>query len=95
MFALANLIVYNVHINIYSEVPNRRADRNKRAGLEEIATLLAYVLSKSIKVTQWKNGSIKRPRNTANVNFPSTKLESLAFGLVFVRETTQILTAKQ
>ena len=32
----------------YSEVPNRRADRNKRAGLEKNATLLAYLLSKSI-----------------------------------------------
>ena len=30
----------------YSEVPNRRADRNKRAGFEKIATLLAYLLSK-------------------------------------------------
>ena len=28
--------------SIYSEVPNRRADRNKRAGLEKSATLLAY-----------------------------------------------------
>ena len=32
----------------YSEVPNRRADRNKQAGLEESATLLAYLLSKLI-----------------------------------------------
>jgi hypothetical protein len=32
----------------YSEVPNRRADRNKRAGLEESATLLAYLVSKLI-----------------------------------------------
>ena len=31
-----------------SEVPNRRADRNKRAGLEKSATLLAYLLSKLI-----------------------------------------------
>ena len=31
---------------IYSEVPNRRTDRNKRAGLEKSATLLAYLLSK-------------------------------------------------
>ena len=30
----------------YSEVPNRRADQNKRAGLEESDTLLAYLLSK-------------------------------------------------
>ena len=35
-------------IVFYSEVPNRRADRNKRAGLEETATLLAYLLSKLI-----------------------------------------------
>ena len=33
--------------NDYSEVPNRRADRNKRAGLEKIAKL-AYLLSKLI-----------------------------------------------
>ena len=32
----------------YSEVPNRRADQNKRAGLEKSATLLAYLLSKLI-----------------------------------------------
>ena len=32
----------------YSEVPNRRADRNKRVGLEKNPTLLAYLLSKSI-----------------------------------------------
>ena len=32
----------------YSEVPNRRADRNKRAGLEKSDTLLAYLLSKLI-----------------------------------------------
>ena len=35
----------------YSEVPNRRADRNKRAGragLGKFATLLAYLLSKLI-----------------------------------------------
>ena len=32
----------------YSEVPNRQADPNKRAGLEKNATLLAYLLSKSI-----------------------------------------------
>ena len=36
------------HKTFYSEVPNRRADRNKQAGLEESATLLAYLLSKSI-----------------------------------------------
>ena len=32
----------------YSEVPNRRADRNKRAGLEKSGTLLACLLSKLI-----------------------------------------------
>ena len=31
-----------------SGVINRRADRNKRAGLEKSATLLAYLLSKLI-----------------------------------------------
>ena len=36
------------NLMFYSEVPNRRADRIKRAGLEESATLLAYLLSKSI-----------------------------------------------
>ena len=30
----------------YSEVPNRRAGRNKRAGLEKSSKLLAYLLSK-------------------------------------------------
>ena len=40
----------------YSEVPNRRADRNKRAGLEKSATLLAYLLSKLIN----KQGGIFR-----------------------------------
>ena len=32
----------------YCEVPNRRADQNKRAGLEESDSLLAYLLSKII-----------------------------------------------
>ena len=32
----------------YSEVPNRRADRNKQAGLEKSVTQLAYLLSKLI-----------------------------------------------
>ena len=40
----------------YSEVPNRRADWNKRAGLEKSATLLAYLLSKLIN----KQGGIFR-----------------------------------
>ena len=33
---------------VYSEVPNRRADRNKQAGLEKRVTLLTYLLSKLI-----------------------------------------------
>ena len=33
-------------ITTYSEDPNRRADQNKRTGLEESDTLLAYLLSK-------------------------------------------------
>ena len=40
----------------YSEVPNRRADRNKRAGLEKSANLLGYILSKLIN----KQGGIFR-----------------------------------
>ena len=32
----------------YSEVPNRRADRNKRAGLRKNSTLPAFLLSKLI-----------------------------------------------
>ena len=32
----------------YSEVPNRRADRNKRAGLGKDSTLPAFLLSKLI-----------------------------------------------
>ena len=32
----------------YSEVPNRRADRNKRAGLGKNFTLPAFILSKLI-----------------------------------------------
>ena len=35
---------------VYSEVPNRRADRNKQAGLEKSATLLAYLFSKLTNV---------------------------------------------
>ena len=31
---------------MYSEVPNRRADRNKRANLEKSATLPVFLLSK-------------------------------------------------
>ena len=30
----------------YSEVPNRQADLNKRAGLEKSATLLTYLCTK-------------------------------------------------
>ena len=32
----------------YSEVPNRRADQNKRAGLEKNSTLPAFLLGKLI-----------------------------------------------
>ena len=56
---LINVIatIGNYHnIIIYSEVPNTRADRNKRAGLEKSATLLAYLLSKLIN----EQGSIFR-----------------------------------
>ena len=35
-------------MDLYSEVPNRRADRNKQAGLEKTATPLAYLQSKLI-----------------------------------------------
>ena len=44
----AFVITSNRRTFFYSEVPNRRADRNKRAGLEKTATLLAYLLSKLI-----------------------------------------------
>ena len=40
------LVIFSKYV--YSEVPNTRADRNKRAGLEKNATLLAYLLCKSI-----------------------------------------------
>ena len=33
---------------MYSDVPNTRADQNKRAGLEKIYTLPAFLLSKLI-----------------------------------------------
>ena len=36
------------NLSTYSEVPNRRADQNKRAGLEESDTLLAYLLNRLI-----------------------------------------------
>ena len=41
-------LMLHFRMSMYSEVPNRRADQNKRAGLEESDTLLAYLLSKSI-----------------------------------------------
>ena len=44
-FTLMNYLLMSCVIT-YSEVPNRRADQNKRAGLEESDTLLAYLLSK-------------------------------------------------
>ena len=46
-----------------------------------------------IKVAQWKNGFIKRPHKTTNLNFPCPKLiVRLLFS--FVIETSQFLTAK-
>ena len=42
------MFVYFALLQTYSEVPNRRADRNKRAGLGKSATLLTYLLSKLI-----------------------------------------------
>ena len=42
------LIILFFNILSYSEVPNRRADRNKRAGLETNSTLPAFLLSKLI-----------------------------------------------
>ena len=47
-FSLSDLrtLVSGSYPTTYSEVPNRTADRNKRAGLEKNATLLAYLLSK-------------------------------------------------
>ena len=63
-------------LSLYSEVPNKRADRNKRAGLEKNATLFAYLLSKSINEqsrifcllheklhTGWKENLQTLPRN--------------------------------
>ena len=48
-----------------------------------------------LKVTQWKNDFIKRPHSQYS-KFENSlpKTESYAFVLVFVRETTQFLTAK-
>ena len=54
---------------IYSEVPNRPADRNKRAGLEKNATLLAYSLSKSIN----EQGGIFRLLNE-NMSMPNNMI---------------------
>ena len=39
---------FTCHFVVYSEVPNRRADRNKQAGLEKNSTLPAFLLSKLI-----------------------------------------------
>ena len=44
-FKIYNSCTYDT---TYSEVPNRRADRNKRAGLGKKSTLPAFVLSKLI-----------------------------------------------
>ena len=48
IYALPDFMVKLLVMLEYSEVPNRRADRNKRAGLEKSAKLLAYLLSKLI-----------------------------------------------
>ena len=45
---LKSTFLANFSITYYSDVPNRRADRNKQAGLEKSGTLLAYLLSKLI-----------------------------------------------
>ena len=44
----SNIKFNSVLSNIYSEVPNRRADRNKRAGLEKKCHPACLLLSKSI-----------------------------------------------
>ena len=41
-------MVFGCFLPTYSEVPNRRADRNKRAGLGKNSTLPAFLLSKLI-----------------------------------------------
>ena len=48
---------------MYSEVPNRQADRNKQAGLDKNATLLVYLLSKSIN----EQGGIFRLNTTGKI----------------------------
>ena len=48
----------------------------------------------SLKVAQWKNSFIKRPHNTANLNFPSPKLRIRLFLFFFIMETTKFLTTK-
>ena len=47
---IVKVIVYKscTELSLISEVPNRRADRNKQEELEKNATLLAYLKSKSI-----------------------------------------------
>jgi hypothetical protein len=42
----------------------------------------------------WKNGFIKKPSQYSKFEFSLPKTESYALVLVFVRETTQFLTAK-
>ena len=42
IYALPDFMVKLLVMLEYSEVPNRRADRNKRAGLEKSAKLLIY-----------------------------------------------------
>ena len=45
---IPNFILFFWIFAIYSEVPDRQADRNKQAGLKKNANLLTYLLSKSI-----------------------------------------------
>ena len=47
--SISNITVkYKVFLVYHSEVPNRRADRNKHAVLEKKITLPAFLLSKSL-----------------------------------------------
>ena len=48
MAAFSGIENYNIPQIDYSEVPNRRAERNKREGLERNSTLPAFLLSKLI-----------------------------------------------
>ena len=58
---------------IYSEVPNRQADRKKQAGLEKNASLLAYLPSKSIRA--WWNFSFITWKIASRVDRKSEKIK--------------------